>query len=93
MIHGRATQKYKPIEGDNESPYLQSPFHTILTGDDGTNQRISWGEPAVRTQVKMDKECPQCGLSRADGFDMGVERGRVFGARCPREDGGCGWSF
>ncbi len=58
-----------------------------------TEVEISWGEPAVITQVTMDKECPCCGLSRADGFDMGVERGRVFGARCPREDGGCGWSF
>ncbi len=91
MVQGRATRHYKPIDGENEDLQLQSPNHIILTGDDGTNQRITWGEPATITQVKFDKCCPRCGLERAEGFDLML--GREFGARCPVEDGGCGWSF
>lgn len=93
MGPGRATRQYKPTEGDNENPHLRSLYHVIPTGDDGTNQRISWGEPAILMQVQFDKCCPRCGLERADGFDLGIEFGRVFGARCPTEDGGCGFSF
>ena len=63
------------------------------TGTENLSARITWGEPAILTQVKFDKCCPLCGLSRADGFDMGIHRGRLFGARCPRDEGGCGWSF
>jgi len=57
------------------------------------NQRITWGEPAILTQVQFDKCCPRCGLQRMDGFDLGMIKGRAFGARCPVSDGGCGWSF
>ncbi len=76
-----------------DSMHSESGWVRIPTAADECNQRISWGEPAIITQVVMDRCCPCCGLSRADGFDLGVERGRVFGARCPREGGGCGWSF
>lgn len=43
----------------------------------------------------MDFECPNCGRSRKDGFDIGVDSdtGEIFGARCGNENGGCGWSF
>ncbi len=85
-----AIRKYKVVDGPDGH---RGVYHSIPTADDDINQRITWGEPAVLTQVQFDKCCPLCGLSRADGFDLGLERGRVFGARCPREDGGCGWSF
>jgi hypothetical protein len=61
--------------------------------DPHSRQQVSWGEPAMIVQAAKDKVCSRCGLSRAAGFDLGIENGRVFGARCPADAGGCGWSF
>lgn len=35
--------------------------------------RISWGEPAEICQAKLDKCCPVCGKTRADGFELDHE--------------------
>ena len=55
--------------------------------------KVTWGEPAMIVQAKMDKCCPRCGLDRFGGFELGREDGEVFGAYCPESGGGCGWSF
>jgi len=52
------------------------------------NKKISWGEPAKIVQAKMDRRCPHCGAGKSDGFDIGIENGKIFGARCE-----CGFSF
>ncbi len=83
-----AIRRYKVVDGPDGH---RGVYHNIPTADDHINQRITWGEPAEITQVKFDKCCPRCGLQRAEGFDLML--GREFGARCPVEDGGCGWSF
>ena len=92
-----AIRKYKVIDGPDGH---RGVYHGIPTADDGVNQRISWGEPAQLAQVQFDRCCPQCGAVRGPGYirqdgtvqlgdlDLGIEGGRVFGARCP-----CGWSF
>jgi len=55
---------------------------------DSENNRISWGEPALICQVSFDHECPRCGMKPKDGFDLGIEGNRIFGALCS-----CGFSF
>jgi len=74
---------------EKESP---SGFQRIETGE---NTTVTWGAPAMITQAKMDKCCPVCGKTRADGFDLGIdpETNEIFGARCGTENGGCGFSF
>lgn len=57
------------------------------------NQKITWGEPAMIVQAKLDKCCPRCGLDRFGGFELGVEYGEIFGAYCPDDAAGCGWTF
>jgi len=81
--------RYKPLEGDETDdgqPF--GLFHLIIsTGP------ISWGEPADICLVTMDKACPRCDMERENDFDLGIEDGQIFGARCAQEVGGCGWSF
>ena len=53
------------------------------------NHPISWGMPAKIAQCSDDKQCPHCGSTKEDGFDLGSDWGVVFGARC----GNCNFSF
>ncbi len=87
-----AIRRYKAIEGDDAARH-RTLFHRIPTAGDETFHKSLWGKPMQIVEAKIDKCCPQCGKSRKDGFDLGVENGEVFGARCPIESGGCGWSF
>ena len=86
---------------DDGSPQAKLLFHPIATGPSAEgSRRISWGEPAQLAQVQFDRCCPSCGAVQGPGYirqdgtlqvgdlDLGIEGGRVFGARCP-----CGWSF
>lgn len=86
LIFDNDTGQYVCYDPDTDKWYGIRP-----TADSGAG--ITWGEPAVLMQVQFDKCCPRCGLERRDGFDLGMVRGRVFGARCPVKDGGCGWSY
>lgn len=80
-----AIQRYRPIDQDYDEDNPVVLFHAVT--------RSSWGEPAEITACVIDRCCPLCGKTRQDGFDLGIEQGQVFGARCPIESGGCGWSF
>lgn len=66
---------------------------TIEAGQSPRNYGLSWGEPAMICQLVHDKCCPKCGAERGGSFDVGVEQGRIFGARCGMENGGCSWAF
>ena len=50
--------------------------------------KLSWGEPALITQAKLDRRCPRCGLTRKNDFDILMINGDLIGARCPN----CEWS-
>ena len=51
--------------------------------------KITWGEPALICQTRMDKECPWCGKRAADGFQMGKnDADEIDRAWCQ-----CGFSF
>ena len=67
-------------------------YQKILTTGDYScfSYKMGWGEPAQICQAVMDKECPQCGATREEGFDMLFIAGELIGARC----GACEqWSF
>ncbi len=81
-----ATRKYKLIEGPDAVRH-KTVFHTIPTAGDLEAQEMI--QPGTIAEAKIDKRCPRCELTEAEGFDLGIENGEVFGALCP----GCGWSF
>jgi hypothetical protein len=66
----------------------QSPTGFTKLPPAGENKRISWGKPAQITEAIIDKHCPSCNKSQKQGFDIGIENGKIFGARCD-----CGFSF
>ena len=80
MFTERLDKYYRDSQSDTGYTYI---------ADSGTS-RVTWGEPARIVQTIYDKECPCCGCSRQDGFDMGRDSaGSAFGARCPA----CEWTF
>lgn len=69
----------------------------------GSNQKMSWGEPALIMQTKFDRCCPRCSAIPGEGYK--TKSGRIipggfelifdetddFGARARCVN--CGWSF
>lgn len=78
-------QRYRPLDQGDDDDVPVVLFHTVI--------RVTWGEPAEIVAACMDRACPRCGMTQANGFDMGIDDGYCWGARCPTEIGGCGWSF
>jgi hypothetical protein len=99
------TVKYKPVEC---AFYTGSVYHLVNTVNKGvlqgskrrrkcsieSKEAVSClPEPEEILMASVDKECPRCGLTQAEGFDVGIENDAVFGVRCGHEHGGCGFSF
>ena len=62
-------RKIKTINNYEGTPDVDTSYQSMPR----KTELIGWGEPALRTQVKFDKVCPKCGLTRKNGFHLDIE--------------------